>query len=422
MPAVLARTRHSNLFLAILFALLTLLCLAPIHAALAQSAIPLPTGPYRVGRTPMIFRDASRIDPYSPRANDARRLAVLVWYPASPRRGSPLFANDRADFTSSLTAFARVSQAQGQPGTIREIVQGLRGLQPNVFEDLSPSRDRAFPLVLLSHGLGSMPEEYDSLAEDLASRGMIVVGVNHTYASFASMYLPDRPTYSAPDLSITRLDLQADVGAALNAQWAQDLRFVLDRMLQLNASRGSEWYQRIDTSRIAAAGHSFGGSASVTLAFTDSRVRCAVEMDGSLWGQAVSLAPNKPVMFAQAEGSTPTDLPESPSDDELAQFGLTRDQYNAGRLFLIASNAAVANQSSAGGCWVRIAGAVHQGFSDYALIGAADSGTIDPSRFRALLRTYVHAFLSDQFFGTRSGILRAAAPAFPEVTVVRPAP
>ncbi|MFA6045346.1 MAG: hypothetical protein WC718_10210 [Phycisphaerales bacterium] len=394
--------------------------------ARAQSFIPLPTGPYIVGRESMILRDASRTDPFSPRANDVRRLAVLIWYPAAPRRGgSPLMPprpGERADFTASLLGFARISQSQGETRPLSVILQGLRALQPNVFEDLDPRRDGPFPLVIMSHGLGSMPEEYDSLAEDLASRGMIVVGVNHTYASFVSMYLPGRPTYNAPDLNQVRFDLQPQAGSAISDQWVQDLRFVLDQMLRFNSQRSNFWFHRIDSTRVAAMGHSMGGSASTGLAFTDSRVSCAINLDGSLWGQTLAAHPNKPVMFVQSEGSTFEDLPEIPGDDLLAALGVTREQYAAGRAFAIASNAGVVNQSIAGGCWVRIAGAVHTAFTDFALIGAADGGTIDPTRLRTLLRSYISAFLREQLFGTRAGILRAPSPDFPEVTVVRSAP
>ena len=44
---------------------------------------------------------------------------------------------------------------------------------------------KAFPVVLLSHGLGGTGFEYTSLIEELVSHGYVVVAIEHTYTALA---------------------------------------------------------------------------------------------------------------------------------------------------------------------------------------------------------------------------------------------
>ena len=50
--------------------------------AAAQSPLPAPGGPYKVGRTEFDWVDTSRPDPDSP--GGYREIVVWLWYPASP--------------------------------------------------------------------------------------------------------------------------------------------------------------------------------------------------------------------------------------------------------------------------------------------------------------------------------------------------
>src|SRR5436305_7404527 len=56
---------------------------AAIRAA-QPVTLPAPTGPFRVGRTITEWTDPARVDPLAPAPGTPRRLAVWLWYPATP--------------------------------------------------------------------------------------------------------------------------------------------------------------------------------------------------------------------------------------------------------------------------------------------------------------------------------------------------
>ncbi|WP_142460717.1 alpha/beta hydrolase family protein [Geodermatophilus aquaeductus] len=102
--------------------------------------------------------------------------------------------------------------------------------------------DGPFPLVVFSHGYKASPEDYAELIEFWAARGMVV----------AAPRFPLTAT-GTPEI---RTDLPQQPG---------DVSFVLDQVLDLARTQGSEIEGLIDPERIAAAGHSAGGLTSALL-------------------------------------------------------------------------------------------------------------------------------------------------------------
>lgn len=103
----------------------------------------------------------------------------------------------------------------------------------------APVADGHFPIVLLSHGLGGRNGSVAWLAHGLAARGAVVVSVNHLNS-----------TSTAVDLA----------EAAKHWTRARDLSRALDVVLSDAALA-----DRLDRSRIMAAGFSFGGWTALSL-------------------------------------------------------------------------------------------------------------------------------------------------------------
>src|SRR5688572_20647742 len=53
----------------------------------AQLEIPLPTGPYAVGRTVLKWVDVSRAEVLTQNPNDFREVVAVMWYPAEAGTG-----------------------------------------------------------------------------------------------------------------------------------------------------------------------------------------------------------------------------------------------------------------------------------------------------------------------------------------------
>src|SRR5260370_17862372 len=116
-----------------------------------------------------------------------------------------------------------------------------------------------------------------TLAEDLASHGYVVVGLDAPYRSFTVVFPDGRVMRGIPEnnpeLCLESTGQERDRCAnRLLTVWTADMSFVLDRLEQMNASDASgKFTVRLDMTRIGAFGHSFGGAAAARFCHSDSR-------------------------------------------------------------------------------------------------------------------------------------------------------
>lgn len=130
------------------------------------------------------------------------------------------------------------------------------------------------PLVVFSHGIGGSREGYTYIGKYLAANGMAVLHLQHA-GSDRSLW------FGNPLTMVSRLQNAAKESEAIDR--AKDVSFALDQVLGDGALA-----PRIDPSRIAAAGHSYGANTTLlvsgarvqredrTLVFTDARIKTAV--------------------------------------------------------------------------------------------------------------------------------------------------
>ncbi|MFJ9695547.1 alpha/beta hydrolase family protein [Kitasatospora sp. NPDC101183] len=251
-------------------------------ATQARAALPAPTGPYAVGTTSVHLVDRDREDPWKP--GRSRELMISFWYPT----GRHAIGEDRAPYMTP--------DAAAHFGSAGSVVQSNIGFEPDRTDwagvrtharaDAPALPGRARPVVLYSAGLGDPRTWGTGLVEDLASRGYVVVTVDHTWeASEVSLPNGELATsvmpglFAAPDL---------DAGALLRKMIAtrvDDTRFVLDELPHLKYSRTQlppGLGAAMDLDRIGMVGHSGGGSTALQAMHDDPRIAAAVNMDGQL--------------------------------------------------------------------------------------------------------------------------------------------
>ena len=244
--------------------------------------LPVPTGSHCVGKTSAHVVDPQRPEWLPPLDQRPRELMLKIWYPATADAGGQ-------------------SAAYADPGTLATIARGgglsfEADVQTNAKHAVAMAQGETFPVVLFSPGLNAVSEVYLALLEDLASRGFIVVGVDHPYISARTVFPDGRVTES----KVMRGD---DVSAQVAVD---DLRSVLDWLHGLDAAApGTPISGHIDTQRIGAVGHSFGGSAALQATRVDDRLRAAVDIDGRVQGQ-VDVPWPKPLLFLLSEHHTIT--------------------------------------------------------------------------------------------------------------------
>jgi hypothetical protein len=148
----------------------------------ASGGLPVPTGPHSVGRVSYDWVDRARFDIYASNPDARRELVVFVWYPARPHPG--------AEFTPYLpSAWAPTAEFLGL---------NVAGLRSHAVPDATVADDSAaYPVLLLSPS-GFAPLLLGAIAEELASHGFIVVGVNHTYEAAVTAFADGRVVPMSP--------------------------------------------------------------------------------------------------------------------------------------------------------------------------------------------------------------------------------
>lgn len=266
--ARLLRAATIALALCILGAVLALWLVAP-----PVPQLPLPTGAHAVGTH--VFRWVDRARPELARPGERRSVVAQLWYPAGPGGGrAPPYIDGLGRLPASVSGLpSALMYAYGH------IDVHARGDAP-----VSAAQPR-WPLVLFSPGAGAPRAVYSGLAAELASRGFAVAVLDHPYDS-AVTQLPDgRIATDAHRFAAVAGDpgraeaFMADEQAVR----AADLAFTLDQL-----GREATWRERLELARATAAGHSFGGASAVELWTRDPRVLAAVNLDGTLYGDAAA--------------------------------------------------------------------------------------------------------------------------------------
>lgn len=357
-----------------LAALTSLLALGAPAAQATQVhlALPEPTGPYSVGKHDLLLVDHSRLDPWVPASGD-RELLVSVWYPAALPLGS------RAEYMTAAESELLLKR------------QHVTGVDPAV---LSTTRTTARvgapplperggrPLVVLSPGFSIPRTTLTGLAEDLASRGYVVAGIEHSYEADAATF-PDGEvkTCVACDL--------AESGEQVVGVRVADVSFVLDELERRPVGRLVDWR------RVGMAGHSIGGATAAAVMRSDDRIRAAVNLDGTFQPtQPTGPQPGPLLMLGTEAMHQPGTQDTSWGDYWQVTTGWKR--------------------------WLTIADTGHFAFNDLPAL-ANQLGITDPSaplpgaRAMRITRAYVAAFFDEHLRGRRQPLLDGPSERYPEV-------
>ncbi|PEE37906.1 alpha/beta hydrolase family protein [Bacillus cereus] len=252
------------------------------------------SGPFKVGTTLYHWIDYNREEPYMKDLNGRRELMVQVWYPAKEKGEM-----NRAPYIHNSDEIAKGLEKSLSIPAFAFHHLGL--MKSNAFMEaqLSDSEER-YPVLLFSHGLSGFRNQNTFEVEELASQGYIVVGIDHTYDAAATVF-PDGRTAFVQSINLTDF-AERDRHIKL---WKEDVVFVLNQIEKLNQSdKDNRFTGRMDTSRIGMFGHSYGGATAAQVLVEDSRVKAAINMDGTLYGENVPKSRvGKPFLIMNAETS-----------------------------------------------------------------------------------------------------------------------
>jgi len=265
---------------------LILLSLALATSALNTSlTLPDLLGPSLVGTVSFELIDHTRLDPYAS-PSQSRDLMVSVFYPVQHIRRYKLAPAYTPNYAAYLDAYVGLVPGTAAT-TMSKAYQGAY---------LHTDSNKLPPIVFYSSGYGNSRVDYTATLSNLASRGYLVIGVDHPYdANFV-----DYPDGRNATRSENFLDPEKPetVDVALDVR-VKDMQFVLDT-LSTNATVARQIpgvHGKLDGGKVGMFGHSFGGAATAGAMLVDPRFACGVNMDGTVFGPVVEAGLSNPFMF-----------------------------------------------------------------------------------------------------------------------------
>ncbi|WP_165949128.1 alpha/beta hydrolase family protein [Kribbella turkmenica] len=383
--------------------------------------LPAPTGRKALGTTALHLVDRSRPDPRMPSGH--RELMVSLWYPASVTSGAPF-----AKYMPKRTATEVDSAWTGEYGL---------ALPTGSFDFANTEThsrvDAAMqpvphPVVLFSPGYQYSRFVNTAQVEDLASRGYVVVTMDHTHETPTEFpggrFLPGVPADQLPDPAFTR--------AAVETRTA-DARFVLDQLERIAGGRNQDTDGKplpsglgggLDLEKVGMFGFGLGGYATANTLLVDRRFGAGLDLDGTLQddpskgplGEVARKGLDQPFLLFGSDTTQRTDEGKEHYDKSWAGFW---DAQRGWKLNL------------------GLAGAKQKAFTDYqfvfdqlfrAIYGedeiitsvmTALVGSVDPARSVLAQRQYLTAFFDQNLRHRPELLLRGESPRFPEVRFAR---
>ncbi|MGW1076911.1 alpha/beta hydrolase family protein [Streptomyces sp. NPDC002537] len=385
--------------------------LTPAHAEPRQT-IPAPTGPYAVGTTTRHLVDPTREDPWKP---GHREVMVSLFYPTTDKgngRTAPHMDPDSARHFGSARGAGAFNYG------VRADAADWAATRTHARVDVPVARGgHGLPVVLYSAGLGDPRTWNTGLVEELASRGYVVVTVDHTYDSsevrFPGGRLAETVLPSMTGAPVGEVD--ATLRRALGARVA-DTRFVLDTLGDATWRQGLPrgLGRAMDLRRIGMAGHSAGGSTAAQAMHDDRRVTAGVDMDGQMEfplpdssGDSLSTAArdgvDRPFLLLGSDGEGARDNRRS-----WAAFRQHSRGWQAEYAMTGARHGAYTDAPS------LLPGFARQGaLSEDGL--RQDVGTVRPERAVAAARAYVVSFFDRFLKGRDDRLLDGPSARFPEM-------
>jgi predicted dienelactone hydrolase len=381
--------------------------------------VPAPTGPGKIGTIELHLVDRAREDASAP--GGSRELMVSVWYPARSGGEGPV-----AKYMPPKTSAAvnpDLSKTLGVRDPVFDFARSETHARVGV-----PAEVGKHPVVLFSPGYSLSRFYSTAQVEELASRGYVVVTIDHTHEG--PVEFPAGRFVPGTEVLVPTAD---QTKSAIDARVA-DTRFVLDQLTLLAHGLNPDAERRklprglrqaLDVRTVGMFGFSEGGHTTANAMDVDRRIKAGLDLDGTLAYdmQAGPIGPgaqhglDRPFLLFGSDGSQRTD-PGSKDNYDPSWAALWKNQQG----------------------WkanLQLPGARHLGLSDYQFfyfdvvsklvhdedladqIQANIAGVVDRKRALLAQRTYLTAFFDQTLRGRTQPLLRGESRDFPEITFVR---
>ena len=236
--------------------------------------LPILDGESEVGTELFCWTDSTRSEWFTEEdSTDFRKLVVQSWYPGEKERLS--------EPEPYMNYMALRAKTMAEAGKIPSFLPThLEYVKSNSFKSIPvKSSDQKLPILIFSHGITGSRLLHQALFESLASKGYAVFAINHSYDANITIY---------PDSSIAeyRSDLTGHPDS-LSIRRNQIITRTKDIVFLINELEGIEskkttsiLFNHLDLTKIAIAGHSYGGATAIFASSLDNRIKSCLVLDG----------------------------------------------------------------------------------------------------------------------------------------------
>lgn len=282
---------------------------------------------------------------------------VQIWYPASStaKGKTALYISNSAPYAQGFNKVMHVPEL---------LFTSFESVETHAIENAKlADTDSKYPVLVFSHGFTGYKNQNTFQVEQLVSHGYIVVGIDHTYSSVASIF-PDQRIVNFDSGGVQELEqMQYSFMDKRNEVWVEDAKFVVDQIEKLSSN--DFFTGRMDLEHLGMFGHSFGGATTVQMLMEDSRIKAGINMDGVLYGKLRIPVDGlrKPFLMMSADDTVKG--AENMSDAQIAARGMNREEVIKYYDELLARYEPV---TAGGNYWITLKRNKHMSFSDMYLI------------------------------------------------------
>lgn len=288
--------------------------------------LPKPSGVYNVGQKTFFY-------PKSRTLNN-RLISFQLWYPTRQETG------EKHPYRSLQTAKS-AAQFLNWPIFANSFTTLIKS---HSFKDPPVIKNQQFPVLIYNHGYGGFTGVYQSVCEDLASHGYIVVSLGHQNESALLMTdsenslanHPDNDFYAKREKEINGVEINQLQSVILNSDipnevkiaydellnksplhnksvelWAKDVKETILKLELIN-QKNSILKGALNLDNIGIFGHSVGGATAGELSYNSKQIKAGINLDGFQFGNLNNKQLQVPFLFVSSNSAGNTYLRISP--------------------------------------------------------------------------------------------------------------
>jgi len=276
--------------------------------------LPEPTGKYNIGQTQYYYSKN--------KSKNNRQLSFQIWYPTHSNK-------DQKAIYQSYDVVKASADFLGFPFFMISYFSEIKAHSALNAESI---KDTKFPVLLYNHGYSGFTSVYQTIFEDLASWGYIVVSIGHQDESALLLRADGSVLYNNPqnrfyasraselrgeeigrvqNVILNSDDLDENIESykkliymsPLHNQstrlWANDTKAVYLKLKEIN-KQDKILKGVFDFDRIGIFGHSVGAATAGQLSYDTKFIKAGINLDGFQFGDLLQHTLKVPFMFVSS--------------------------------------------------------------------------------------------------------------------------